>query len=178
MKFRKTAAVLLTGAFVIGMGSNAMAMEQSRVPSVNSGSVYGTYVPGQKADTVYNVNIEWGAMDFTYTAGDEGTWNPETHEYEGATEGTWTSEGNEVTVTNHSNAPVGVKVYFKEEVRPFQGITGTVTNSEYQLESAVGKSVEKADSRTSALTLSGEMTDTEMDHDYFGSINVALSVVK
>ena len=53
-----------------------------------------------------------------------------------------------------------------------------MTNSEYQLESAVGKSVEEADSRTSALTLSGEMTDTEMDHDYFGSINVALSVVK
>lgn len=178
MKFRKTAALLLTGAFVIGMGTNAMAMEQTRVPSLNSKSVYGTYVPGQKADTVYSVDIEWGDMNFTYTGGNEGTWNPDTHEYEGATEGVWTSEGNTVTVTNHSNAPVGVRVYFKEEVRPFQGIEGTFTNPEYQLESAVGKTVEEADSRTSELTLSREMRNTEMDHDIFASANVALSVVK
>ena len=48
MKFRKTAALLLTGAFVIGMGTNAMAMEQTKVPSINSKSVYGTYVPDRK----------------------------------------------------------------------------------------------------------------------------------
>ena len=174
---RKRIVMLILAALcTIGSGITAAAQDYS-VPSSIGSNVYGTYQESKPAKPVYNVDINWGNMNFTYTAS-SGTWNPETHEYEGATEGTWTSEGNEVTVTNHSNAPVGVRVYFKEEVRPFQGITGTVTNSEYQLESAVGKSVEEADSRTSALTLSGEMTDTEMDHDYFGSINVALSVVK
>ena len=176
MKFRKTAALLLTGAFVIAMGTNAMAMEQTRVPSVNSRSVYGTYVPGEKADTVYSVDIEWGDMDFTYTAGDEGTWNPETHQYEGGSEGTWTAKNNIVTVTNHSELPVEVSFGYAEHPG-YENITGSYSVTEDVLESGVGKTYEEADSISSELTLSGALPKGSQKAN-IGSVNVHLRVVE
>jgi hypothetical protein len=76
-----------------------------------------------EADTVYYVDISWGAMKFTFDFGD-GTWNPATHTYIGSTSFTgWAEdntdimsagmdstpeayldgENNKIVVTNHSN---------------------------------------------------------------------------
>lgn len=181
MMIKKLTAALLAGAILTAsaVSASAVSVNQNKVPSVNSTPVKGTYVANVSAETVYSVDINWGSMKFTCTVDKEGTWNPETHTYDNATPGVWSCEegANVVTVTNHSNAQVGVSVYFKEEVRPFDGITGTFTNSEYTLKSGEGTTYEKADKKSSVLTLEGTISK-DHDNDIFGSANVILSAVK
>lgn len=50
-------------------------------------------VPTAAEDTV-DIEVSWGAMEFTYTA----AWNPSTLAYD---PGSWTASGNTVTVTNN-----------------------------------------------------------------------------
>lgn len=50
-------------------------------------------VPTAAEDTV-DIDVSWGAMEFTYTA----AWNPSTLAYD---PGSWTASGNTVTVTNN-----------------------------------------------------------------------------
>lgn len=50
-------------------------------------------VPTAAEDTV-DIEVSWGAMEFTYTA----VWNPSTLAYD---PGSWTASGNTVTVTNN-----------------------------------------------------------------------------
>ena len=182
MMIKKISAALLVGAILTAsaISASAVSVKQNKVPSVNSTPVKGTYVANVSAETVYSVDINWGSMEFTCTVDNEGTWNPQTHTYDNATPGAWSCEegANVVTVTNHSNAQVGVSVYFKEENRPFDGrITGTFTNSEYKLKSGEGTTYEKADKKSSTLTLKGTIAKGH-DNDVFGSANVILSAVK
>lgn len=181
MMIKKLTAALLAGAILTAsaVSASAVSVNQNKVPSVNSTPVKGTYVANVSAETVYSVDINWGSMEFTCTVDKEGTWNPKTHTYDNATPGVWSCEegANVVTVTNHSNAQVGVSVYFKEEVRPFDGITGTFTNSKYTLKSGEGTTYEKADKKSSVLTLEGTISK-DHENDIFGSANVILSAVK
>ena len=179
MMTKKITAALLAGAILTASAVSVSATTYDRVPSYSSHSVKGSYVANVSAETVYSVDIDWGSMEFTYTVDNEGTWNPETHTYDGATSGVWSCEegANLITVTNHSNAKVGVKLNFKEEARPFQGVTGTFTNEQYTLESGEGKTYDQADTKPSALTLSGAINKS-YQNKIFGSANVALSVVK
>lgn len=65
----------------------------------------------QDADKI-SVDVEWGAMEFTYT---QEEWNPNTHKYE--KEG-WepddVEKGNKITVTNHSNIAVNVSYRYDQ----------------------------------------------------------------
>ncbi len=78
--------------------------------------------------TVYSVDIAWGSMAFTYTAGNKGTWNPATYEYEGASEGVWSCEegANAITVTNRSNAEVTVGLVYVKNLN-YADITADFT---------------------------------------------------
>ncbi len=103
---------MLTAVCTIGTGITAAAQDYS-VPSSIGSNVYGTYQEAGSAERVYSVDINWGNMNFTYTAS-SGTWNPKTHQYEGGSEGTWTARNNIVTVTNHSELPVEVSFGYAE----------------------------------------------------------------
>ena len=50
-------------------------------------TITGVYQAGTTADEKISVDIVWDAMEFTYAAPSQGTWNPAAHAYEGATEG-------------------------------------------------------------------------------------------
>ncbi len=73
-----------------------------------SADVKADYQAGTPEKAVYNVDITWGSLEFTYTDSSKGTWNPTTHKYDGAegAEWTWETGANEITVTNHSNTAV------------------------------------------------------------------------
>lgn len=99
-------------------------------------NVLGTY-QGAAADTVYQVDITWGSMEFTYIDGGKGTWNPITHSYEGQSQGTWSCEdgANVITVSNSSNAAVEVGLSYtagadrKDITALFAGEDGTAVTT-------------------------------------------------
>ena len=165
---------MLTAVCTIGSGITAAAQDYS-VPSSIGSNVYGTYQESKPAKPVYNVDINWGNMNFTYTAS-SGTWNPETHQYEGGSEGTWTAKNNIVTVTNHSELPVEVSFGYAEHPG-YENITGSYSVIEDVLESGVGKTYEEADSVSSELTLSGALPKGSQKAN-IGSVNVHLRVVE
>lgn len=74
-----------------------------------SGKVNGS----SDATDVVSVDLNWEAMEFTYTPASRGEWNPYDHTYEGGAEATWTSTTNEITVTNHSNAEITAAFSFE-----------------------------------------------------------------
>lgn len=166
--------LMLTAVCIIGSGTTAAASNHS-VPSSAGSNVYGTYQEAGSGEPVYSVDINWGNMNFTYTAS-SGTWNPETHQYEGGSEGTWTAKNNIVTVTNHSELPVEVSFGYAEHPG-YENITGSYSVTEDVLESGVGKTYEEADSVSSELTLSGALPKGSQKAN-IGSVNVHLRVVE
>lgn len=121
-RFHKTAVVLAAATLSIGAAGSAFAAAggaeniTSLPASKKDIAVTGTYEQGTASDTVYKVDIEWGAMAFTYKAAAKGSWNTATHKYDNAeTAGKWTpavADGNRITVTNHSNAGVTAELSF------------------------------------------------------------------
>lgn len=136
--------------------------------------VKAKYVEGSESETIYSVDVEWGAMEFTYTAASQGTWDPETHTYYDIAEAEWSAEGNTVKVTNHSNAPVDAAFSYTKETG-FESVTGTFSVDSETLDAGVENEYDKADSVTCALTLSGDLADTAADFTKVGTITVTLS---
>lgn len=118
---KKIFSILLAVMMIAAMSVTAFAAElpDKATDDAKSKDVTANYVAGESGGTVYKVDIEWGSMEFTYTAASEGTWDPETHSYDGATAASWTCvtdddattvDANEIRVTNHSNAAVTVSL--------------------------------------------------------------------
>lgn len=111
------------------------------------------------AASVISVDVEWDAMEFTYTEASKGTWLPSEHRYEGGTPAKWSEDVKKLTVTNQSNAAVVVGVTVELPQTPivrmmfFKPIEGTTRYSMFSstditfgklLESAEGKTAENA----------------------------------
>ena len=127
--------------------------------------------------TVYSVDIAWGDMAFTYTAGSAGTWNPATHSVAGGTSGAWTPDnpdGNKITVTNHSNAAVTASLTYMAETG-FNGISGTFGNATLNLATAVGTLPTAAPSAYTTLSLDGALASGTSTGTKIGTITVTLS---
>ncbi len=132
---KKILSILLTLTLVIGCSTTVFA-ETSTEAGSQSQDVYGTFVAGTKTSTIFTVDIEWSAMDFTYYEANEPVWDPETHTYSNVEEygEHWEGEGT-ITVTNHSNTAI-------KAVSKYTGLEGYKTaglefnNKEVYLESA------------------------------------------
>lgn len=128
---------------------------------------------GGSGTIVYSVNIEWGAMEFTYTAASTGKWNPDTHQYD-TNDASWSSGNtNTVTITNHSNAAVTATLSYSPEAG-FEGISGTFDKATINLATAEGTSVENAPTETARLTLTSELASTTADNTTIGTVTVTL----
>lgn len=170
---KKLLSVLLALTLVLSMSMTAFAADTSPKTGVGDNgsaeiSVNGTYEAGSSATEVISVDISWGAMDFTYTGASDGTWNPSDHSYTGSTEAGWTASGNEITVTNHSNAGVTASLSFTASV---EGITGTFSNESLNLATAVGTTYEAAPNGTSTFTITGGQIDADQT---LGTITVSI----
>ena len=111
---KKIFAVLLAALMLMSLSVTAFAAElpADATDDAKSKDVTAKYVGATSGGVVYKVDIEWGSMEFTYTAASDGNWDPDSHTYTGATAAKWTfDEGaNKINVTNHSNAAVTVSI--------------------------------------------------------------------
>ena len=165
---KKILAMLLAVVMLLAMSTTVFAEE------LESHDVKGTYVVGGTEQTVYSVDIAWGAMEFTYTDAFVGTWNAATHSYDGATEAKWIASGNTISVTNHSNAEVKVKLSFAA-VDGLTTVTGSFDKAELTLPTAEGKALNAAElTGTATLTLSGSLTEAYKTQAKIGSVTVTL----
>lgn len=108
---KKIIALALTLVMVFAMSIPAAAETLSADGSTTQTDIYASYVSSGENIEVISVDVEFGAMEFTYVNSTTGTWDPTSHTYPttGATVG-WNAVGNTVTVTNHSNTEINVKV--------------------------------------------------------------------
>ena len=126
--------------------------------TAGTGEVKATYVAGGTSAIVYDVDVSFGNMEFTYTAASQGTWDPETHSYKDIDEAAWTfgENQNKITVTNHSNVAIKATFTYTGEV---ETVYGTFTNDGVlALATAVGTARDAAPSDSVALTLGGSLT--------------------
>lgn len=85
--------------------------------------VNGNVSTGTSAQDIISADIMWDAMDFTYTEGTKGTWQPGSHSYSNGTTGGWSTDKSGITVKNHSNVGIDANFTFTAET----GITTTGT---------------------------------------------------
>ena len=127
--------------------------------------VTGVYQAGKAADEKISVDLVWDAMDFTYTAPSQGTWNPATHTYEGATEGGWSDNTPAITVKNHSNVALNATLGFTPDVTgvvgTFTEASGTANDNILELATAVDKEVSNAPTATANFGISGAAIDAD-----------------
>ena len=159
---KKLFTLLLSVAMIATMSVSAFAAD---APTGGSKDVIANYEPGKVSDTVYQVDIQWGSLEFTYTDASEGTWDPSTHTYVDATEAGWTcADGaNVIAVTNHSNGAVDVAV---AESDVAEGITFQWNKKSFELATADNGADGAAGTPTSdsvELTVSGELAEAEGD---------------
>ena len=144
---------------------------QNTVIDINA--VYSNSV-GQGSDVI-SVNVEWGAMQFTYTKSGVNVWNPETHQYEVKNAGgAWSATGNTVTVTNHSNVAIKSQLTFAA-LNAYTSVTGSFDKSQLLLNSGVGLTYADADKATAKLTLGGTLAETVTNYAKVGTITVAIT---
>ena len=128
-------------------------------------TVTGVYQAGTTADEKISVDIVWEAMNFTYTAPSQGTWNPAAHAYEGATEGGWSDNTPAITVKNHSNVAVNATLGFTADVDgvigTFTETSGTANDKVLELATAEGTEVSAAPTATANFGISGAAIDAD-----------------
>ena len=89
-------------------GGSTMDGSKTEVVTVKGSLVKGTPVVGN----TISVEISWGAMEFTYTEGQQ-VWNTQTHQYE-YPDAKWTGNGNTISVSNHSDKNINVGFCFAQ----------------------------------------------------------------
>ena len=136
-----------------------------------SKSVTAKYVAPTYSGEVYGVNVEFGKMEFTYTAASQGTWDPDTHTYLESAAAKWTADGNTVKVTNHSNVAITVKVAYAN-AQGVEGVTGSFDKPTFDLDAGVAGDKANADNDTATLTLAGAI---DQAYDVIGTVTVTIA---
>ena len=194
---RKVFTIVLALILAMGLSTSAFAVTSPQtITNLEDGAktveigVTGTYVGSNSTREVYSVDVEWGAMSFTYSDGSSTIWNPKTHTYETLSNVGWTADGNTVTVTNHSSLPVDVEFSFVKNVDmdTDSTYTGKFTdpndeNTEIKTvqlaRATVGTEQNNAPNKIAALKLEGTFSEAHKDElsTNLGKIVVKLSPV-
>ena len=113
MKMRKIVTGLLTLSITLCAGLPTFATETTDniLESVDENSTRDVTVTIQPIRTIYNVEVVWDSLDFTYNLGE---WNPSDHAYNG---GSWYKREANIVVKNHSNADVAVDANFTNNAK-------------------------------------------------------------
>jgi len=133
----------------------------------------GSYVPNVVSQVV-SLDVAWGAMTFTFSSNTN--WDPSTHTSSG-TSG-WTAEGNDITLTNHSNADIVAKLNFYSEINGLGGNFYDAAENgnaitDVTLATADGTSVAEAPAKTIYFRMEqGEITQDEAN---LGTVYLTIS---
>lgn len=173
---KKLFATLLAVAMLVSVSVTAFAAETNNGTQDTEITVNGSFVSGTAGSSVISVDIAWDAMDFTYTAASQGTWNPATHAYDGATAGGWSDNTPAITVTNHSNVAVNATLGFTPDVTgvvgTFTEASGTANDGVLELATAESTEVANAPTATANFGISGAAIDADQQ---LGTITVAIA---
>lgn len=75
---KKVFTTLMVMALMLTTSVTAFAADITEIGGTDGADVKASYRPGGDA-TIYSVDIEWGAMEFTYNDASTNTWDPDTH---------------------------------------------------------------------------------------------------
>ena len=175
MNVKKLTGLLAAATLVCTMGTTAFAQEGVGTGSYNA-EVKGTYQAGGTSATVYNVDIAWTDMSFTYTGAGEGTWDPETHQYTGGSEAAWTASDDSITVTNHSNTAVTATASYVAD-SGYGSTTMTFGNNGATVATAVDTTVDQAPSAIITVTPGGTLAESA-NGGKIGTITVEIASAK
>jgi len=151
---KKIISMMLMLALVMSMSVTAFASDLG-----GSKDVTAKYEQSETEDPIYNVDLNWGDLTFTYTETVEKVWNPETHTYDSTvTGGSWDKTEAEITVTNHSNVSVVVSM----SVTPVTGtgVEVALTGGNATLAAGEVGNVDGAASVTGTVKISGKPNNT------------------
>lgn len=129
------------------------------------------YVP----TIIYNVVITWDSLTFDVSA-EKADWNAATLKYD-LTNATVSDATKTITVTNNSNAAVGIAASFPDSAKTatLHDVTATLAGSDRNLESAVNRT--EADTMTYTVTADGEPTSVPDMTYTISTITVTVSKV-
>lgn len=168
---KKFITTTLALALALSMSVSAFAAETNTGGDTTI-NVEARYAGSSTTVDVVSVDIEWGAMQFTYSESGSRTWNPYNHSYTTSSEAGWSASGNTVTVTNHSN--VDVAVGFRYEADTVTTATGNFDITSKTLTAGVEGKYAEADSVTAALTLTGTVPSTQTEFGKVGTVTVSI----
>jgi len=150
---RKIISLTLALALILSLSTTVLAAEQS-----DSHDVTAKYEKTENEEAIYNVDIAWGELNFTYSEHTEKTWNPDTHTYDEDVTGGWDKTEASVTVTNHSNVEVAVAMTLTPVAGT--GVNVSLTGGSGTLAAGVEGNVAGAAKLTGTLKISGTPNDT------------------
>lgn len=178
---KKLISLLLALVMVMGLATTAFAAETETTLNKDNGYAYdipvtGEYINELKSDEIISVDVEWGSMDFTYAATQQGTWNPKTHAYDNATEeAAWVNDTtSDITVTNHSNVDVTASFKFDAETS-YSTVTGSFTQNSVDLDAGVVNKKDEADKETVTFTIGGTLDTSAKGGAKLGTITVSVN---
>mgnify|MGYP003290500573 FL=1 len=150
---KRIITLLMVLAMVMSLSVTAFASDLGE-----SKDVTAKYEKNESEQPIYNVDVNWGDLTFTYTETVEKVWNPDTHTYETTTTGSWDKTESTVTVTNHSNVSVAVSM----SVTPAQGtgVDVSLTGGNATLAAGEVGNVDGAASVTGTVKVSGKPNST------------------
>ncbi|MBO5322799.1 MAG: hypothetical protein J6A88_01695 [Oscillospiraceae bacterium] len=150
---RKIISTVLALALLLSLSVTAFASELG-----GSQDVTAKYEKTETEEAIYNVDIQWGELTFTYSETTEKTWNPDTHTYDTDVSGGWDKTETAIKVTNHSNVAVDVAM----SVTPVAGtgVNVSLTGGNATLAAGVEGDVSGAAFVTGTLKISGTPNST------------------
>lgn len=137
--------------------------------------VKAKYVEDIKASKTIQADVVWGEMEFTYSVNGTKTWNAKTHEYDIDTKCEWSAKGNDISVTNHSNAAIDVDFTY-QPLDEYSVVKGEFTYDEVTIPTAENKAVDDEILTISTdLTLSGGLSSDVTDLTKVGNVAVTIA---
>ena len=150
---KKIITLLMALAMVMSLSVTAFASDLG-----GSKDVTAKYEQNESEQPIYNVDLNWGDLTFTYTETTTKVWNPDTHTYDTTTTGSWDKTESSITVTNHSNVSVDVSM----SVTPVggTGVNVTLIGGSSTLSAGEVDNVDGAASVTGTVKISGKPNST------------------
>lgn len=130
MKKLLAAALTLAIAIIPSLPTFAVAVNGGDDQGIG---IIGNYTPAPTGPAI-SFDLEWDAMDFTYSGGTLSDWDESSHTYgDGYVPAGWIEEQKQIKITNHSDVGLTASLTFVSTVT---GIKGVFDASTLNIESA------------------------------------------
>ena len=172
---KKTISIIMALALAAILSTAAFAAEADDGNIKKNIRVKAKYVEDIKASKTIQADVVWGEMEFTYSVNGTKTWNAKTHEYDIDTKCEWSAKGNDISVTNHSNAAIDVDFTY-QPLDEYSVVKGEFTYDEVTIPTAENKAVDYEILTISTdLTLSGGLSSDVTDLTKVGNVAVTIA---